>query len=152
MTIEAGHGARISLLELEQGRLTPITHEGVINFAVSPDGSTIATRGPDPAIRLYPIDGSAVREVPGMTGVESLDGWITEGLLITRPRDPKSPLGEIYRVDIQTGRQVSWKNIVPDDRSGIMLLQSFRVTPDGHSQAYTWHRALSNLYIVDGLS
>jgi hypothetical protein len=28
---------------------------------------------------------------------------------------------------------------------------SFRVTPDGKSQAYTWHRALSNLYVADGL-
>jgi hypothetical protein len=32
-----------------------------------------------------------------------------------------------------------------------MLLVSFRVTPDGHSHAYTWHRALSNLYLADGL-
>jgi hypothetical protein len=137
-------------MELEQGRMTPITHEGVINFAVSPDGSTIATRGPGPVMRLYPIDGSAPREVPGMTGVENLVGWISDGLLITRPGDPKAPLGEIYRVDIQSGRQVSWKNVVPRDRAGIMMLQTFRATPDGQAQAYTWHRALSNLYVADG--
>ena len=26
------------------------------------------------------------------------------------------------------------------------------VTPDGRTQAYTWHRALSNLYVADGLA
>ena len=31
------------------------------------------------------------------------------------------------------------------DPAGIMVLVSFRVTPDGRSRAYTWHRALSNL-------
>jgi hypothetical protein len=29
---------------------------------------------------------------------------------------------------------------------------SFCVTPDGRSQAYTWHRALSNLYAAEGLA
>jgi hypothetical protein len=68
------------------------------------------------------------------------------------PANPGSPRGEIYKVDIRTGRQESWKNILPRDPAGIMVLVSFRVTPDGRSQAYTWHRALSNLYVADGLA
>ena len=102
------------------------------SWVVSPDGATIAARGPSPAIRLYPVDGTASRELPGMTGSETPIGWISDGLLITRPGDPASPLGEIYLVDIRTGRQESWKNILPRDRAGIMELMSFRVTPDGH--------------------
>ena len=78
-------------------------------------------------------------------------GWISDGLLITRPGDAAAPRGEIYKVDLKTGRQESWKNILPRDPAGIMRLVSFRVTPDGRSQAYTWHRALSNLYVADGL-
>ena len=89
---------------------------------------------------------------PGVTGREVPIGWIADGLLITRPGDPAAPRGEIYRVDIRTGRQESWKNILPRDPAGIMVLVSFRVTPDGRSQAYTWHRALSNLYVADGLA
>ena len=79
-------------------------------------------------------------------------GWITDGLLVVRPGDPASPLGEIYRIDIKTGRQDSWKNILPRDRAGFMALVSFRFTPDGQSLAYTWPRALSNLYVADGLA
>jgi len=149
---EPGHQTRLYLLELEQGRPNPLTPEGVIMWAVSPDGSTIAARGPGPTIRLYPIDGSPPRELPGMTGRETPIGWISDGLLITRPSASGSPLGEIYQVDIRTGRQKSWKNILPRDRAGIMALVTFRVTPDGRSQAYTWHRALSSLYVADGLA
>lgn len=79
-------------------------------------------------------------------------GWITDGLLVMRPGDPAFPLGEIYRIDIKTGRQESWKNVLPRDRAGIMGQLSFSVTPDGRSHAYTWPRALSSLYLADGLA
>jgi hypothetical protein len=150
--IEPRHGARLYVQDLEQGRPTPLTPEGVTSWVVSHDGLTIAARGPTPAIRLYPVDGTASRELAGVTGREVPIGWIGEDLLITRPGDPGSPRGEIYRVDIRTGRQESWKNILPRDPAGIMTLVSFSVTPDGRSQAYTWHRALSNLYVADGLA
>ena len=35
--------------------------------------------------------------------------------------------------------------------AGIMNYQSLQVTPDGQSQVYSWHRALSNLFIAEGL-
>jgi hypothetical protein len=33
-----------------------------------------------------------------------------------------------------------------------MKFTSFRVTPDGLSYAHSWHRALSSLYLADGLA
>jgi len=149
--LEPGRQARLYLHELGTGRPRPLSPEGVTAWVVSPEGSTIAARGPDRTIRLYPVDGSASRDVPGLTGRETPVGWIADGLLITRPVDPESPLGEVYRVDLKSGRQESWKNILPRDRAGVMALVRFCVTPDGGSQAYTWHRALSNLYIAEGL-
>jgi Tol biopolymer transport system component len=151
LAVEPGRLSRLYLQELGPGQPRPLTPEGVTTWVVSPDGATIAARGPNPAIRLYPVDGSAPQEVPGLSGPEVPVGWIAEGLLIRRLGDPAAPLGEIYRVDLKTGRQESWKNILPRDRAGIMVLQQFRVTPDGQSQAYSWHRALTDLYIADGL-
>jgi hypothetical protein len=43
--------------------------------------------------------------VPGLTGQEVPVGWIAEGLLVMRLGDPAPPLGEIYRIDLNTGRQ-----------------------------------------------
>jgi hypothetical protein len=150
--IEPGRQRRLYVLDLGQGRPNPVTPEGVGPWVVSPDGSTIAARGPGAAIRLYPVDGTAPRELAGMTDRESPVGWISEGLLVMRSPDPESPRGQIYRVDIRTGRQDSWNNILPPDRAGAMALVTFNVTPDGRSQVYTWHRALSNLYVTDGLA
>jgi len=87
-----------------------------------------------------------------VTGFEWPLGWTRDGLLIRRAGDPAAPRGEIYRVDIRTGRQEAWRNILPRDSAGIMVLVSFRVTPDGRSSAYSWHRALSSLYLADGLA
>ncbi len=147
-----GQQARLYVHELKTGQQHPITPEAVDAWTLSPNGSTIAARGPDPMIRLYPTDGSAPREVAGLSGHEVPVAWINEGLLVTRPGDPASPLGDVYRVDLATGRQELWKNILPRDRAGIFTFLTLRVTPDGRSQAYTWHRSLSNLYVAEGLA
>lgn len=78
--------------------------------------------------------------------------WSADGLLVHRFFDSAAPLGEIYKINTATGHQEPWKNILPRDRAGIMNLVSLRVTPDGKSMAYSWHRALSSLYIADGLA
>jgi hypothetical protein len=149
--VEPGHRARLFLCDVQSERLTPITPEGIGAWAVSPDGSTIAGREVNAAIRLYGLDGSAPRDIPGLTGHEVPVGWITDGLLVMRFADPESPLGEISLLDPQSGRQQFWKNILPRDRAGIMGQLSFRVTPDGRAYAYAWHRALSSLYLAEGL-
>ena len=150
--IEPNHRPRLYLQDLEQGRPAPITPEGVTSWVVSPDGSTIAASGPTPAIRLYPVDGAASRELPGVSDADRPIGWIRDGLLIRRSGDSTASRGEVHRVDVRTGRQEFWKNILPRDPAGIMVLVSFCVTPDGRSAAYSWHRALTNLYVADGLA
>jgi eukaryotic-like serine/threonine-protein kinase len=148
---EPGRGMRLFQTLLPKGDPQPLTPEGIIGWMISPDGSMIATTGPEPGIRLYPVDGGAVRAGPGLGDNETLVGWIRDGLLVMRLADPVSPRGEVYLLDLATGRQRSWANILPRDSAGIMLMGSFSTTPDGGSLVYTWHRALSNLYIARGL-
>ncbi len=150
--VESGRPTRLFLHDLGPGRPVAITPEGVDAWVVSPDGSTIAARVPGATIGLYDLHGSRPRLVPGLTGTEVPVGWITDGLLLMRRGDPMAPRGEIYKIDVKTGIQVAWKNILPRERVGIMGQLSFHVTPDGQSQACSWHRALSSLYIGDGLS
>jgi len=150
---EPGRAPRLYLQDLEQGAQKALTPEGTsFWWVVSPDGSTIAANGPGPIVRLYPVDGTAPRDLPGMTGSETPIDWINDGLLITKLGDSASPLGDVYLVDPGSGRQQHWKNILPRDRAGIMAFISFRATPDGASHVYTWHRALSDLYVADGLA
>jgi eukaryotic-like serine/threonine-protein kinase len=149
--LEGNGRPRLFLHDLGPDPPTAITPEGINAWAVAPNGSAVAARGPGRTIRLYTLDGSERGEVPGLTGVEVPVGWITDGLLVMRSGDATSPLGQIYRIDLATGHQEPWKNILPRDRAGVMAQMSFSVTPDGQSQAYTWHRALSSLYLADGL-
>lgn len=149
---EPGRSTRLYLLDLNEDPPAPLTPEGVGPWVISPDGSMMAASGPDAAVRLYPVDGRPAVDVPGMTGREWLVGWIHDGLLFMRPGNPESPPGEIYRLDITSGRQQPWTNILPRERAGIMTIVNFNATPDGRSQVYTLHRALSNLYVVDGLA
>lgn len=55
-------------------------------------------------------------------------------------------------MDPATGRRSDWAVIRPQDPAGIMTLHvgSLVVTPDGRGYGYTWHRAISDLYLVDG--
>lgn len=150
--LEPGHRPRLYVLDIAKGVPRAVTPAGVDAWVVSPDGSMVAVTGPDASIRFYAVDGSTSRELPGTTGDQLPVGWTRDGLLVIRPGDPASPLGEIYRVDVTTGRQVPWRNILPSDPAGIMGLVAFTVTPDGQSHAYTWHRALSSLYVASGLA
>jgi hypothetical protein len=143
-----GQAPRLYLMRRGQDGPTALTPPGVRAFAVSPDGSAIATSGPAAAIRLYPIDGGATRDVPGTEGLRLL-GWIADGLLVMRLNDASAPLGAVYRVDTTNGRQEMWADILPADPAGIMVLVSFSATPDGRARAYSWHRALSSLYVAN---
>jgi hypothetical protein len=66
--------------------------------------------------------------------------------------DSPSESSTVLRVDPVTGRRAAWKEIGVPDPTGIMNvnLSTLVVTPDGRSYGYNWHRAISDLYIVDG--
>ncbi len=151
--VEPGRQERLFRLDLRGGTSEPITPDGVRSRAVSPDGSTVAVGGED-GITLYPVagDGSASRPLAGTTGAEWPMGWVNDGVLIMRSADRTSSEGAVWLVNPTTGALRSWANILPQDRAGVMVLVSFRVTPDGRSRAYTWHRALSDLYLAEGLA
>ena len=85
--------------------------------------------------------------MPALTGRERLHGWITDGLLVSEPQ----ALSQVLRVDPLTGRRQVWKEIQPRDPAGLMNVNPLVTTPDGRAYAYSWHRALSNLYLVEGL-
>jgi len=101
-------------------------------------------------VRLYPVGGGPPVDVPGLSNQERLLAWTDDGLLVTAAdRD----LGQIFRIDPGSGRRELWREIRPPDPTALMVVgQTFLVTPDGRSYAYSWHRALSDLYLVDGLT
>lgn len=148
---EPGRPSRLYLLDVGSGGPQPLSPEGVEGWALSPDGRRVAVAGSQSGIRLLALEGGAPHAVPGTERV-LLVGWTRDGLLVMRPEEPSAPRGQVYLLDPASGRQRDWANILPSDGAGIMLLVAFAATPDGGARVFTWHRALSNLYIADGIS
>jgi Tol biopolymer transport system component len=144
--------ARLYLLDADGDAFEAVTPNrmAVDQFwAPSPDGSAVALRAGQ-GVELHPVaGGGAPRLVPGTSTGDRLIGWIDEGLLVS---DSPSESSTVLRVDPVTGRRAAWKEIGVPDPTGIMNvnLSTLVVTPDGRSYGYNWHRAISDLYIVDG--
>jgi hypothetical protein len=87
--------------------------------------------------------------VPGSSDGWVVVGWIASGLLVS---DDPAAGGSMFRVDPETGRREPWAEIQPQDPAGIMNLDLrwLVVTPDGRGYGYTWHPAISDLYLVEG--
>ncbi|HYN08469.1 MAG TPA: protein kinase [Vicinamibacterales bacterium] len=146
---ESDRHARLYLFDLDRGTADAITPENIsigASWAVSPDG-TMAAVVSERGLNLHPIGGGPTRLVPGLTGRERLYGWIRDGVLVSEPQ----AVSQVLRVDPLTGRRQVWKEIQPRDPTGIMTVTFLVPTPDGRAYAYSWHRALSDLYLVEGL-
>jgi hypothetical protein len=144
---------RLFLLAMEGDATRAVTPEalavGDTGWAVSPDGTRVAVTA-ERGIELVPIDDGAPHEVPGSSG-SSVLAWIESGLLVS---DDPAAGGVVFRVDPATGQREPWANIEPQDPAGIMTLNhnTLVVTPDGRAYGYGWHRATSDLYLIDGLT
>ncbi|HYW32010.1 MAG TPA: protein kinase, partial [Gemmatimonas sp.] len=150
----AGARARLYLLDVEGNATTPVTPDGLVvgssGWAVSPDDAFVAVSTGE-RLELFPLDGGSSRRVPGDWDRWRVVGWIERGLLLSQ--DPVAG-GIVLRVDAATGASAVWADLQPRDESGIMNLDlnTLVVTPDGRSYGYSWHRATSDLYLVDGWS
>jgi hypothetical protein len=144
---------RLYVLDVEGEDARPITPEDVpvtVAWAVAPDATMVAV-STSQGIVLFPIGGGEARTVPDTSSRSSVVGWIEGGLLVSE--DPAAG-GLVLRVDPTNGARATWADIQPRDAAGIMSLDlnSFVVTRDGRGYGYTWHRAMSNLYLVEGWS
>jgi serine/threonine protein kinase len=122
------------------------------SFAASPDGAWVAVHEP-PRIRCYPVAGGEPRDVPGYEGQDLLLGWSSDGrfLYLRRDLDAFAAPAQLFRLDVQTGQQTPWMELLPPERIGLMFVHQVRLALDGQAYAYRYVRNLHNLYIVDGL-
>jgi serine/threonine protein kinase len=157
---EPGRPDRVHALELQTGKLRPITPEGVsANYAtqLSPDGEFVAAVDSTRRIWLYPVRGGPPRLVPGaLRQGEAIVAVCSDGrsLFTNRWSDEKGQAvlpQEIYVVDIATGTKRPWKNLMPSDPTRYGPINLPLLTPDGQSYVYTYTGWLSELYLAEGL-
>jgi len=99
---------------------------------------------------LYPVDGGTARDISGFVVGDLPIQWSPDGRSLYVLRRGELP-ARVFRLDPSTGRRDLWKEFVPSDPDGIVDINPILITPDGNSYVYSYRRALSDLYLVDGL-
>jgi eukaryotic-like serine/threonine-protein kinase len=139
---------RLFVLDPAGGPPRPITAEMTGVGVVSPDGEWVATIGHDGHF-LYPVDGGGRRPFPGPGPDDWPVQWSADGTAVYLRREGELPM-PVLRVDVASGRSEVWKRLMPSDGAGVVWLDPL-LTADGRGYVYTYHRLLTDLYLVDGL-
>ena len=150
---QPGHrGQQFFVLDPAGGPPRPVSQESVFGGTapISPDGRVVASVGPDGRGKLYPVDGGTARGISGFVVGDLPVQWSSDGRSLYVLRRGELP-ARVYRLDPSTGRRDLWKEFVPSDPDGIVDINPILITPDGNSYVYSYRRALSDLYLVEGL-
>ena len=149
---EKGKRNRVYLQSIEGGEPSPVSREGEFGrLVILPDGQRFITRGIDRRLALFAIDGSV--EPRRLQGTEPRDLPIVvsadgEWLFVQASDDIPA---EVARVRLRDGRREPVITLLPPDPAGASQVLRIVMTPDARAYAYTFVRALSSLYVVDGL-
>jgi eukaryotic-like serine/threonine-protein kinase len=148
----SGEGVRLWVFAVEGGPPRPITEEGigVGAFPISPDGSHVVAQSADSSWLLVPLEQGESRIVPGLEADDRPVAWTADGKGLYGFRRGELP-GRIFRLSLETGERETHRDLRPRDPSGVVEIVSVVLTPGGESYAYSQHRILSDLFLVEGL-
>ena len=150
--IEAGHGGRDYLIDVNNGDSKPVTPEGFSGVQISPDGRSVAMRGPDGKRGIWPLEDGEFHPIPGLPSNYAIIGWTADGQSVyVAPilRNAKST--KVSRVNIQTGKMEPWKTFGEETGAGVSGLGAPHLSRGGNAYAYLYVRTLSEAYVVTGL-
>ena len=117
---------------------------------VSPDGKFVFARDLSGKGWLYPLAGGKPQPISGLTSDDIWTNWSLDGRSAYVYQDKKT-YAELYRLDLTTGKRQLVKTLAPSDPAGLSAVAPVRITPDGKTYAYSYDRALSELYLVGGV-
>ena len=143
---------RLYVRDLREGKERPISPEGVTlqeaARTVSPDGKSVLAFAANGKAFLYPIEGGDPRPVVGLNPDDRPIQWTADGRSLYVVRRQEVPI-RISVLDPATGSRTLFREVTPAEPT--QNVWTFLITPDGQSYVYGYQRALSDLYLVEGL-
>lgn len=154
LTEGKGSASRIYIQPVDGGAARAVTPEGFSAppsaHAVSSDGKLlIARRFLDQNWVVFPIGGGQPRPVPGAVAENTPIQWTSDSraiFVLQHNGDEQS--GEIFSIDLESGRHTLVKEWRPSDPAGVHRLNEVAITPDGKTIVYSYVRTLSNLKLL----
>jgi WD40 repeat protein len=149
---ESDHPLRFWVQDIGGGSPRAVTPEGIDGLFVSVNHSDyVSARDMTGTIRLYPIDGGEPKTVIGISDTDRVIGGSSSAdILYLTPATSAVPL-QILKLNIATGLRQRFVNVLPTDPTGVMVLYAPIFTADEKRYVYTQGRALSVLYVSEGL-
>jgi Tol biopolymer transport system component len=146
---EPGHGVRCYFVDLESGKLTPVTPEGVTGGLVSPDSRyIIANNGPVAAV--YPIAGGPPHPIPGFEPGLIPVQWSEDDSALYGYLPGQIPT-KVFKINLATGEKILVQELHPETNAGLVMIAPVVVSHDGSRFAYSYYQVFSVLYIISGL-
>jgi eukaryotic-like serine/threonine-protein kinase len=150
---EPGRPSRLFVLNPETGASQAITPEGISSLGipgmgVSPDRKRILLTTGLRKYAVLSVEGGAITPIPGLLPQEEPVAWDPDGKYVL-VRQQVLPV-RIDRLDPDTGRREPFRTITPAEPAGVENLSGFKFASGG-SYGYSYHRILSELYVIDGL-
>ncbi len=153
--IEAGHGGRDYLIDLSSGDSKPITPEGIAGTQISPDGKSIAVRGPEGKRGIWSLESGQFRPIPGLESGYAIIGWTPDGESVYVAPILHSAMATrsvtVSRANVLTGKMEPWKTFGEATGAGNATVVAPHLSSDGTAYAYLYDRVLSEAYVVKGL-
>jgi dipeptidyl aminopeptidase/acylaminoacyl peptidase len=144
---ENGKQPRVYVLDRAAGKVRPVTAEGVTSPFLSPDGRSLIARNEQREFELYPLGGGAPQPVKGIEAGESpVQFGVSGKLYVWNGAFP----ARIMAVDLTSGERQLATMLAPADPAGV-LYGEVHATPDGKTFAYRYRRAVTNLFLAEGL-
>ena len=146
---EHGHPVRCYFVDLDSGKLTPVTPEGVTGGLVSPDSRfIIANNGPVAAV--YPIAGGPPRAIPGFDPGLIPVQWSEDESSLYGYLPGQIPT-KVFKVNLATGQKTLVQELHPETNAGLVAIAPVVVSRDGSRFAYSYYQVFSVLYVISGL-
>jgi hypothetical protein len=117
---------------------------------VSPDGKWAFARDVNGKAWLYPLAGGKPQPVLGLTPRDIWINWSDDGRFGYISQDDVTH-AEVFRLDLATGKRQLMTELGPSDPAGLTAIVPVRITPDGKFYAYSYDRALSSLFLANGV-
>jgi serine/threonine protein kinase/Tol biopolymer transport system component len=147
---EPGHRMRAYIQDLAGGAAKPITPDGVVGSALSPDGAWLVTESPE-GVALTPLGGGPSRTIPGLKPEDRAMRFASDGRSLFLRTTTRQFPAQVFRLDLSTGRREIWKELVPGDPAGITSLSPAAISEDGQTVLFGYGRYLAALYLAEGL-
>jgi eukaryotic-like serine/threonine-protein kinase len=146
---QQGHAPRCYLVDASTGKAQPVTPDGVVCGAVSPDNRFMVPAKSGTSLTLYSLDGKSDKLIRLSHDFNPVQ-WSDNGTVLFGYHWGEFP-SKVYQLEIATGKETLLHELKPGVPAGVVLVAPIVVSRDGKYFAYSYNQTLSVLYLISGL-